>query len=671
MAVDVGGTFVDVTLADLATGRRWVRKVLSDEGPRRAFVRGLEAVCADAGIAVGALDRVVHGMTLSTNAILQAAETGTAAVVTAGFRDVLEIGRHDAPRSGNTFRWLKPRRPVGRDRIVEVAERVTWDGTVLVPLTEAEQDAAVAALRALKPTAVAVSLLYGYAHPEHERRLAEAIRTSLPGVHVTCSHEVLPQAGEYERSTATVLNAYTMPSVSDYLTGLLSDLSDIGVRAPLYIMASDGGVLGAADAGRLPITTVLSGPAGGAAGAARFAAGRGASRILTLDVGGTSSDVACADDGAVDLTVDAHIGAFPVALPVLDVNTVGAGGGSIARAAGGRFTVGPASAGARPGPVCYGRGGTEPTVTDALLVLGWLPERIAGGALTLAREAAREAIRTRLAEPLGIDVTAAAAGTVRLANAQMADAIRRISTERGRDPRDYALLPFGGAGGLHAVEVARLLRVPRVLVPPAPGVFTTEGLLAADVRRHLVRSFPRPLPLGAAGDLDAAYADLERQAAELLDAGAATEGHDLVRYLDLRYAGQGYELIIEATEDVAAAFHDAHETRYRYRLPDAPVEIVRARLAVSGRLAHADRPAAEPAESAAGPGRRDLYFDGHGWLPATIHERAGLRPGDAVRGPAVVQEYDATTILPPGATAVVAADGALTITVTDEPERSA
>jgi N-methylhydantoinase A len=678
LAIDVGGTFVDLTLCDLATGHRWVQKVLSDRGPLRALVDGLTRACAAAGITPGDLTRVVHGTTLATNAILEGRNDRTALVVSRGMRDLLEIGRHDAPRSSSAWTgWLKPRRPVNRDRVIELDERTSWDGTSLVPVSEAGLRDMTDRLGALKPASVAVCLLHAASHHGNERAVRDAIARKLPGLHVSLSCEVLSQAGEYERLMATVLNAYTMPAVSDYLASLEGELRDLGVSAPLYIMSSDGGVLSAADARRFPIHTALSGPAGGASGAAKLAVELGEPRIVTLDVGGTSSDVAATDDGNVTVTVSGEIGAFPLAVPVLDVHTVGAGGGSLAQFSDGRFSVGPSSAGSRPGPVCYQRGGATPTVTDALLVLGWLPEQLAGGALGLSVQAARAAIEQAVAAHLGMDAVSAAAGIVRLANANMASAIRHMSTERGRDPRDYALVSFGGAGGLHAVDVAGQVGIPRVIVPPSAGVFSTEGLLAADLTRSFVRSLPAPQQIEAAHgpELAGIFDQLERSATAWLKAGAATLSRRLDRYLDLRYHNQGFELIVSlpAAADLdrslaaaAESFHAAHEQQYRYRLPDVPIEIVRARLSVTGTLPHAPRAGLAAGDAYRTGPTRPLYFDRLGWQDSAVVARRSLGSGATVNGPAVIEEYDSTTVMPPGSKATVKNDGTIVIEVTPE-----
>lgn len=672
LAVDVGGTFVDLTLSEMQSGQRWIRKVLSQKGPIEAFIQGVQLVCADAAITPSSIERVVHGLTLATNALLERSENGAAVVTTAGFRDILEIGRHAAVRT-NIARWLKPRRPVGRDRVVEAAERVCWDGEILLPLTDDACAKVAAELRALGATTVAIGFLHAHAQPSHEQRMASYLRDALPGVKISVSHEVLPQAGEYERIMATLINAYVKPTIDNYLRRLTEELARIGVKAPLHVMSSDGGVLSWQDAAELPIATVMSGPAGGASAAAALAAGQGEFKVVALDVGGTSSDITCADDGKVDVTVDGEIAGFPIALPILDVHTIGAGGGSIAVNEEGRFMVGPASAGARPGPACYGGGGLKPTLTDALHVLGWLPDRLAGGAIRLDTQAARDAIERDVSIPLGIDTTAGARGILRMANTHMANAIRHVSTERGRDVREYALVAFGGAGGLHAVEVAQLVGIPRVLVPPSPGVFTTEGLLAADLGRYFVTSFPRAIRLNgdATGELETAFLAMEQHARAWLDGSTTPETQSIERLLDLRYENQGSELLVpfaaggtlaEAIERTILSFEETYNVRYRYSLPGTPVEAVRARILANGRLPYAPPIAIERASSDDGlDGSRSVYFEGAGWVDCPVLIRERLVSGRGIAGPAVIQSYDSTVVLTPGTEATIASNGSIII----------
>ncbi|WP_169809011.1 hydantoinase/oxoprolinase family protein [Microtetraspora fusca] len=674
IAVDVGGTFVDATLCDLATGHRWVTKVLSHQGPIDAFLRAVEAVCAQARITPDQIARIVHGTTLTTNALLERDQLETALVTTAGFESVLEIGRHDSPRSGNVLSWLKPRRPIGRERIFGLAERMSWDGAPLQAPAEKALEPLIRSIADLGVASVAVAFLHSHVNPAHELWVRDLLCERLDGLLVTLSHEVLPQAGEYERTMAAVLNAGAQPVVTHYLTGLRDALRQAGVAAPLYVMASDGGVVGAEYAARFPITTVLSGPAGGANAAARLARSHGIDRSFALDVGGTSSDVSCAVDGVVDINTDAYVSHFPIGLPVLDVHTVGAGGGSIASMEAGRFSVGPRSAGSNPGPAAYGYGGTVPTVTDALAVLGWLPRELAGGALTLDHAAAESALVEGLGSLSGGDPEAAAVHVLRMANSHMANAIRTISTERGRDPREYCLVSFGGGGSLHSIEVARQIGIRKVLVPLNPGVFTTEGLLSADVARYYVRSLP-DRPVLKELDLDRLSRVLDELVAE---AGQwlAQDGNLLERrftpLLDMRYDNQGFDLTVplegfadspgEALERARKAFDETHRDRYSYAFESVDVRIVNVRLRAAGLVPHTDV-SFEAADGGERATTRRVFFDPEGWLETTVLRRPTLKPGHVVNGPAVVESVDSTVVIPPGAAATVTPLGALEVDV--------
>ena len=461
VAIDVGGTFTDVTFADAATGNTWVAKTPSTPGDlSTGFVTAVRKVLALAGRAPADVVRVLHGTTTATNAILEGKTPPTALITTAGFKYVLEIGRHDIPRHGNLYGWSKPARPITPDRIFEVAGRLDADGAVLTALDEAEARAVARQLAQLGVPAVAVVFLHAYANPAHEQRMHAILREEYPAALVSLSSEVLPQFREFERSMATALNTAVMPPVSRYV-GVLRDALDAeGVRAPLLIMKSDGGVTSAATCVRQPVQTVLSGPAAGVIGAVSVARAAGFADIISIDVGGTSADICLVRDGRPVITKDGAVGPFPLKLPIIDINTIGAGGGSIAVASGGRLSVGPRSAGAEPGPVCYGRGGTEPTLTDAHLVLGRIPNALLGGELSLDVGAARAAIETRIARPLELGVEAAAAGIVEITDNNMARAIRTVSVGRGHDPRRFALIAFGGAGPLHACRLAELLGIP-------------------------------------------------------------------------------------------------------------------------------------------------------------------------------------------------------------------
>jgi N-methylhydantoinase A len=453
LAIDVGGTFTDVTFADADTGESWVGKTPSTPANLAdGFMAAIRKVLALAGREPATVIRVLHGTTTATNAILEGKTPPTALVTTAGFKYVLEIGRHDIPRHGNLYGWSKPTRPITPDRVFEVTERLDADGTVLTPLDDDEARAVARQLAQLGVPAVAIVFLHAYANPRHEQRMQAILREEHPGALVSLSSEVLPQFREFERTMATALNAAVMPPVSRYVSVLREALDADGVRAPLLIMKSDGGVTSAATCVRQPVQTVLSGPAAGVIGAVSVARAAGFKDIISIDVGGTSADICLVRDGRPEITKDGMIGAFPLKLPMLDINTIGAGGGSIAAGSGGRLTVGPRSAGAEPGPVCYGRGGREPTVTDAHLVLGRIPPALLGGEIPLDVTAAHAAIETRIATPLRLGVEEAAAGIVEIIDNTMARAIRAVSVGRGHDPAPSRWSP--SAGPVRSTRVA-------------------------------------------------------------------------------------------------------------------------------------------------------------------------------------------------------------------------
>src|SRR5512132_3307164 len=515
LAIDVGGTFTDITFADAATGATWVAKTPSTPGDLSAgFITAVRKVLALAGRGPADVLRVFHGTTTATNAILEGKTPPTALVTTAGFKYVLEIGRHDIPRHGNLYGWSKPTRPITPERVFEVEERLDVDGSVLRPLDEPGARALARQLAQVGVPAVAVVFLHAYANPVHEQRMQAILAEEYPGAFVSLSSEVLPQFREFERTMATALNAAVMPPVSRYVGVLRGALDGMGVKAPLLIMKSDGGVTSAPTCVRQPVQTVLSGPAAGVIGAVSIARAAGFADVISIDVGGTSADICLVRNGRPEITKDGLIGPFPLKLPILDIHTIGAGGGSIASvSAAGRLTVGPRSAGAEPGPVCYGRGGLEPTVTDAHLVLGRIPAGLLGGELPLDGAAARAAIDARVGRRLGLGVEEAAAGIVEIIDNSMARAIRTVSVGRGHDPRRFALVAFGGAGPLHACRLAELLEIPTVIIPPRPGVLSTWGLLDTDMRATFVRTVGTAERRGAGARavpaLEAVWAELE------------------------------------------------------------------------------------------------------------------------------------------------------------------
>src|SRR6476659_3852622 len=581
IAVDIGGTFTDIALHDASSGKIWRAKTPSvPSDPSQAFLTGIRLALEDAGKAAPSLARVLHGTTVATNMILEGKGAKAALVTTAGFRHVLTIGRQDIPRRANYLAWVKPVRPVPASRVFEVRERIGAGGGVLEPLDEASVDAAAVSGRKLGVEAVAVCLLHSFANPAHERKVADILKAKLPGVAVTASSDVLPVVREYERSLATVFNAVVMPGVSTYVSRLEKRLEDEKVAAPLLLMQSNGGVAGGATIRRAPALTALSGPAAGVVGARDVAAACGIKDIITVDIGGTSADICLVKDGRIALTQAGHVGEWPLPLPMVDMVTIGAGGGSIAKVEAGTLTVGPQSAGADPGPAAYGRGGERATVTDAHVVLGHLPAKLLGGRMALDVDAATKVIDREVAAPSRRDRAAAARGVLSILDHNRVGAVRIVSVERGHDPRDFTLVAFGGAGPLHGCSLAELLGITRVLIPPAPGVLCADGLLAADLKAE----FSRTLPKAGAVDLEAArkiFAELTDQADDWLTAEkVAAEDRQQNKVAMLRYHGQGGEVAIEWRDDAAgveAAFAAAHRGLYGFTLESA-VELVTLRV---------------------------------------------------------------------------------------------
>ena len=649
LGVDVGGTFTDVVTVD-DVGRVAITKVPSTPRDQsEGVLAGWEALGADAAqVAVFA-----HGTTVATNALLERRGGRTALVTTEGFRDVIEIGRQNRASLYDLARH-RPEPLVPRDLRFVVRERMGPAG-VVTPLEPASLAAVVAAVAAAGVDAVAVCLLFGFRHTEHERAVGDALRAALPGTPVSLSHEVLPEFREYERASTTVADAYLRPALAGYLRRLESRCEGAGLPEPL-VMQSSGGVADASTAAKHPARFVLSGPAGGVVGASHVAGLSGFPDVLTFDMGGTSTDVAPVVAGRAQLTTESVVAGVPLRLPMVDVHTVSAGGGSIAWVdSGGALRVGPRSAGAEPGPAAYGRGGEEPTVTDANLVLGALRdgERL-GGDVVLRRDLAERAL-ARLAERLGLDARAAALGVVRVADTEMVRALRVISVERGLDPRDFALAAFGGAGGLHACSLAEDLGCRTVLVPRAAGVLSALGLAISDVRHDHVRPFlddPR-------SSLEQAFRELERTAE------AALPGASLRRHADLRYAGQSFELTVSGRtrEELELAFHAAHHRRYGHRIDDEPVQVVNLRVVAEQTGSKPDL--REPEVVAEGDGfgavgRRAVLLDG-GAVDATVHDRGRMACGSRVAGPAVVEFPEATCLVRPGWSGVVDAVGTLVL----------
>ena len=664
VAVDIGGTFTDISLLDRRSGQVWRAKTPSvPVDPSQAFMTGVDAVLAQAGLHAADLGQVLHGTTVATNMILEGKGARTALVTTRGFRHVLEIGRQDIPRHANLFTWVKPARPVPASRIFEVTERIAAGGAVLEALDEDSVALAAQAIAKLRVEAVAVCLLHAYANPAHERRVTDLLRAALPGIAVTCSTDILPVVREYERTLATVLNAGVMPGVSSYVARLEDRLRAANVASPLLLMQSNGGVAGTAAIRLAPALTALSGPAAGVVGASAVAAACGIENLITVDIGGTSADICLIKGGKVGLTQNGKIGDWPLPLPMVDMVTIGAGGGSIASVAQATLTVGPRSAGARPGPAAYGFGGTEATVTDAHVVLGHLPTALLGGAMSLDAPAATRAVRDGVAGPLGLSLHDAARGVLAIVNNNMIGAVRAISVERGHDPRDFTLVPFGGAGPLHGCALADLLGISTVMIPPAPGLLCADGLLAADLKAEFTRAMPKPGPIDQTA-ADAIFAELSADADRWLTAEQVPLSRRVARKVALlRFHGQGGEIAVDwgSTPDATMqAFLDAHRTLYGFVL-EAKVELVTLRIEAAGRTDPSPKTVLPVAGKARITHRQTVHFP-EGDLETPVIDRSSLGDGARISGPAILIQLDTTTVVPPGWSGVTHASGALILT---------
>jgi N-methylhydantoinase A len=650
LGVDVGGTFTDATLLDgeqLHTAK--VPSTPRDQS--RGVVAAVEEVLRRADAQPGEVEAFTHGMTVGTNALLEERGARTALVATQGFADLLEIGRQNRPRLYHPCA-PRPAPLVAPDLRFEARERVGPGGTIK-ELTEEELRSLVELIGGCGAESIAVCLLFSFRDPGHERRIASALREALPDAHVSASHEVLSAFREYERCSTTVIDAYLSPLLGRYLTRLATACDERGLPEP-EVMRSSGGTASAAEAASAGAWSVLSGPAGGAVGAALLARASGSPDAIGIDMGGTSCDVCVVDRGEVRRTDAREIDGRPIQLPMVDVHTVGAGGGSIAwRDAGGALRVGPRSAGAEPGPACYGRGGTEPAVTDANLLLGYLsPDSALAGGVSLDTEAARQAVAS-LGEELGLGEVETAEGIVRVANQEMTRALRVVTVERGVDPRDYALLPFGGAGPMHAAALAGELEITRIVCPRASGVLSALGLIAAGHRRDTARTV-----LLSGGEISAERIASEVEAlSEPLQAGLDAT---LEVVYEMRYRGQAFELPIPGPPDpdparLAEDFAGEHEARYGYRDPGGELELVTIRVA-------AVEPGPEPRPRAAGgggmaEGERRARFGG-AWVETRVL-RGEPGAGDRAEGPCVFELPEATLVLPPGWTASVDAAGTI------------
>jgi N-methylhydantoinase A len=677
VGIDVGGTFTDFVLSDTSSDRLdYYKEPSTPDDPARAVVQGLANLVQKAGLAPSDVELILHGTTIGLNAIIQRAGARIGLVVTTGFRDILEIARSRMPSSFD-FHASKEEPLVPRDRIFEIDARFNPLGQpVRLPDAEALERLGVQ-IAAANLDAVAVITINGYANPEEEGRLATALKEYLPGTAVTSAAQIWPEIREYERTLVACLNAYIQPLMQNYFARLETGLRDIGTGAQIFVTASNGGSMSLDSATARPVETILSGPAAGVMAATRLAAAAGVERIITFDMGGTSSDIAVSSGGEPEFATRTEIGGLPLVLPVVAVSAIGAGGGSIIWVDDhGVLKVGPRSAGADPGPVSYGRGGNQPTITDAYLATGLVdPSRFLGGRMILDRGAA-EAALTIVAERIGLnEAEHAAAGALDVATAGMATELFKTLAQRGLDPADFALMPFGGAGPTHANLLAQEAGIGRVVIPPAAGTFCALGAVSADLRRDFVRSLRMELNADNAQRLATTMAALADDGRAWLAAEGDLAGSvGISRAADMRYAGQAYELHVSldhlperpSAEAVAEAFHQEHERVYGFRDPVAPVQVTTARLAVIGRTPPVPLPRVPATEDEPVARSHRLVFLAGAWRDAAVYDRHALRAGQSFAGPAIVEQEDTTVVVLPSWTATLDVSGNLHLTRSEQ-----
>ena len=678
LTVDTGGTFSDFVYVNEDTREISVAKVPSTpDDPSRAILAGVELLIAR-GVAPTDISYVCHGTTVGTNALLEGKGVRAGLLVTKGFRGVYEVAEQSRPHGPTIFdiHYTRPEMLVPPSRTGEVEERVSFEGEILTPLNEDALRETVRELVADGVQSIAVCFLFSFLAPAHERRAREIIAEEAPGVEVSLSSEIVPLIREYYRLSTTGSNAYLQPILARYIANLDARLKSAGVTTPQkYIMQSNGGMSTFAETAKKAVATVLSGPAGGITASVHAARASGFPNLITFDMGGTSCDVALIKDGEPTIANRGKVEGRDIALPMIDINTVSAGGGTLARVDRfGELIVGPQSAGAQPGPACYGRGGKRPTITDCNLALGYLsPDNFLGGQMKLDTAAAIAAIETEIARPLGMDVSRAAEGVTRIINVKMQEAIKAISTMRGHDLRDFMLLAFGGAGPLHACHMAAELGMKGVLVPPHPGVYSAMGLVMSDVKHDYIRSRLTPIARATEAEVNAAFAELEKAARADLAREAFDDAAIAIEHaLDMRYAGQGYEMTIPcpaplapgALKTLRAAFDEEHRKSFGHTAPDEAVEIVSWRLRGVGRVPPVETPVYAPTGaplSAALRETRRARFNGAD-IDCPVYQRERLDVGVRFTGPALIDQLDCTTVLPPGFVARVDAGKNIIIT---------
>jgi N-methylhydantoinase A len=672
LGVDVGGTFTDLLLIDDATGATFRAKTPSTpDDPSRGVLTGLDKVTDGLEVSPVDLAHVMHGTTVATNAVLEGTGATVGLLVTTGYRQVLHIARSFVPGGlAGWIIWNKPAPLAALEHTREIDGRIDARGDEVVPLDEDMVHGALADLATRDIEALTISFINAFANTDHERRAARIAREVLGDIPISLSSEILPEIREYERTLTTVANAYVQPRVSRYIGNLEKELTDRGVTGQLHILRSDGGLMSTAAATSAPVTMLMSGPAGGVAGALWIAAHSGHDNLLTLDMGGTSTDVALVEDGRPRIGRETQVGDLQVRASSIDVRTVGAGGGSVAHVPEltGALRVGPESAGADPGPAAYGRGGGQPTVTDANVVLGYLPPRLLGGEMELDVDAATAAVAT-VAEAMGVELRRAAAGIVDIVNENMFGALRLVSIQQGYDPRDFALVAFGGAGPLHANALGRLMGSWPVIIPPSPGVLCAYGDATTRVRNEAARTFIRRFSETSDDEVVRILRELEAEAAEAMARGEPADAETTTRFqVDVRYHDQGFELPIEvdldgfALQRVRSEFNAEHEQLFTFAL-DAEHEIVNLRAVVLSAASTVDAEQIDVGDadpSAAATATTTVWVD-DAEAEATLYERAALRAGNRVTGPAIVTEMDSTTLILPGHTGEVDRFGTILI----------
>lgn len=680
IAMDIGGTFTDLVAFDLASGA--IHQAKSSTTPYD-LSEGIQRTLTKSGLPIPSVDSFIHGSTVAINTAIERSGAKTALVTTEGMRDVYKIGRGNRPDAYH-FHFKRPTPFVPRHRTFELVERLNAAGEVLVEFDEGRARDVAKSLAEAGVEAIAVCLIHAWSNPEHEMAAGAALRAENPDAFCSLSHEILREYREYERTSTTVLNAYVGPKVSHYLQDLVDLLKDEGFKGQLLIMQSNGGSMSPETAKRIPVATMESGPVGGIIAAAEVTKELGYSNIIAFDMGGTTAKVSLVQESRPAIAPGYWVGGtsegHPVMYPVVDIVEVGAGGGSIAWIDEvGALKVGPRSAGGHPGPVCYGQGGTEPTVTDANVALGRLGSgRFLGGEMGLDVEAAREAIRTKIAEPLGMTVNEAALGILRIAVAEMSLAVRSVSVARGHDPRDYAMVAFGGAGPLHAGEIARELHIPTLIIPRLPGHFSALGMLLADLRHDYVQTYYKPLAKSDFGEIEAMFTAMEESAASLLaEEGMTPEQMSFSRFLDMRYEGQEFPMQIPVEpeqirsadrEALRAAFNAHHDRAYGHQGVNEGVEVINLRLAAFGYRKRSRFPDIATTGETAEIERRDIVLDDpNNPVSCAVYERANLHAGQVIEGPASISEYASTTLLHKGDVLTVAASGELIVALSKNP----